>query len=189
MAEPWIELLSIFTDIAVAVILGITFVAIRQQTVEQRKLVHDLNEVQTNQIKEQTTFRRLIAYNHLYEIVVREESRYARYLIYEANRKGIFKNIQEIRADEKLLDAIGTVTSDYDHIGKLIETRDIEPDFAYELYGASAYAMYAILKDYLAISKVERNKELPWDFEHFEYFRKLAEKSEEWLNNKFGRVR
>lgn len=144
----------------------------------------------TWQIREQTKFRKLEAYNHLYDRLSSGESSKARRIVFDAYYKGEFnKSYDQIRSDQELRDAIDKVRSDYDLIGKLVFDKDIPQDFALEMYGGSAYRMYDILKEYNKIDYIKRNKDLPWDIDHYKYFVELAFESEEWFDKHKSRVR
>ena len=107
------------SPIAVPVILALTLVSIWYQ------------------IKKQTHFRKLEAYNHLYAILASEESSKARRLVYRNKRQIKQIGYVGLRGTEfdNLRYAIGRVTSDIEHIGRLVDKKDIDTNFAYETRG------------------------------------------------------
>lgn len=158
-------------QIASAVVLAITAILIGFQT------------------REQTRFRKLEAYRHLYETLASEESRSARRIVFERRNDIIDKPYETIHSDNALRSVISRVTSDYDTMGKLVTMKYITPKLAYEMWGGSAYRMYSILQCYLKFDRIKRNEELPWDLKHSKYFEKFALASERWLDKHNERLR
>lgn len=134
------------------------------------------------QISEQTKLRRLTAHSHLFDVLSSTESRIARRIVYKADKCKSLKDRtnEEIDSIGDLEYSVGRVTSDYNLIGRLVHTKELDPTIAFDLYADSAVKMYNKLENYMNNAEKEYNQDMPPNLkyvERYKYFREFASQS------------